>query len=92
MPSQDKKELQAFIGIINYLRQFSPSTADIFDKTRSVIKEDAYMKFYYETKPLYIETDSSEVELGAIQLQKEVAKVTTEMKHQTIAYSDPLHL
>ena len=28
-PCQDKKELQAFLGIINYLSKLTPSTADI---------------------------------------------------------------
>ena len=74
-PPKMKIELQAFLGIINYLGKFSPSTADIceslrkltsaktgwtwnatyqeiFDKARSIIKEDACMKFYNETKPL----------------------------------------
>ena len=74
--SKKQKELQAFLGIINYLRKISLRTADIcealrqltsvktewnwnaayqklFDKAKSIIKEDVCMKFYYETKPLY---------------------------------------
>ena len=75
MPSpQNKKELQAFLGIINYLGKFSPSTANVcdplqkltssravwmwnasyhalYDKTKSLIKDDACMKFCNETKP-----------------------------------------
>ena len=31
----------------------------IFDKAKSIIKEDACIKFYDETKPLYIETNAS---------------------------------
>ena len=31
----------------------------IFDKAKAIIKEDAHMKFYDETKALYIETDAS---------------------------------
>ena len=69
-PPKTKKELQAFLGIINYLSTFSPSTASIceslrqltssktewtwnatyqklFDKAKSIIKEDACMKLYY---------------------------------------------
>ena len=37
----------------------------IFDKANSTIKEDACMKFYDETKSLYIETDASGVGLEA---------------------------
>ena len=37
----------------------------IFDKAKSIIKEEACMKFYDETKPLNIETDASRVGLGA---------------------------
>ena len=36
-----------------------------FDKAKSIIKEDACMIFYDETKPLYIETDVSGVGLTA---------------------------
>ena len=86
-PPETKKELQTFLGIINYLGN-PPSTADIreslikltsartewtwnatcqkiFDKAKSVIKEDACVKFYDETKPCIIETDASGVGLGA---------------------------
>ena len=39
------------------------------DKAKATIKEDACIKFYDETEPLYIETDVSGVELGAALLQ-----------------------
>ena len=91
-PPKTKKELQAFLSIINYLGEFSPSIAEVcesprkltsakreftwnptyqkmFDKIKAIIKEDACMNFYYETKPLYIETDASGVGLGAALLQ-----------------------
>ena len=78
-PPNTKKELQAFLGIINYLGKFSPnkvvackplhnltsskavwtwnaSYQAIFDKTKLLIKVNACMKFYYENKPLYLET------------------------------------
>ena len=87
-----KKELQAFLGIINYLGKFSPDTADVCDplqkltlgkvtwtwnvsyqelfaKVKSLIKVDICMKFYNDTKPLYLETDASRVGLGAALLQ-----------------------
>ena len=42
---------------------------NMFDRAKAIIKEDACMKFYDETKPLYIETDASGVGLGAAFLQ-----------------------
>ena len=41
----------------------------IFDNAKSGIKEDACLKFYDETKQLYIETDVSGVGLGGTLLQ-----------------------
>ena len=79
MPApNNKKELQVFLGIINYLGKFSPGTADLcdplckltsskvtwtwnssyqplFNKAKLIIKSDICMKFYDETKPLYLE-------------------------------------
>ena len=91
-PSKTKKELQTFLGIINYLGKFSPSTADtcislrkltsaktewtwnatyqkMFKKAKAIIKEGTCVKFYDETKPQYIEMDSSGVRLGVTLLQ-----------------------
>ena len=89
---KNKKELQAFLGIINYLGKFSPGTTNVcdplckltsskvtwtwnasyqvlFNKAKSLPKVDMCMKFYDNTKPLYLETDASIVGLGAAQLQ-----------------------
>ena len=41
----------------------------MFNKANAILKEDACMKFYYETKLLYIETDASGVVLEAALLQ-----------------------
>ena len=41
----------------------------IFDEAKSIIKEDVSMKFYVETRPLYIETDVLGIGLGAALLQ-----------------------
>ena len=41
----------------------------VFEEEKAIIKENAYMKFYDETKPIYIETDASKVQLGAAILQ-----------------------
>ena len=78
---KNKRELQAFLGIINYLGKFSPGMAKVckplrkltssktawawnasyqqlFNKAKSLIKADVWMKFY-DTKPLYLEADAS---------------------------------
>ena len=91
-PPNNKKELQAFLGINNYLSKFSLSTADmcdplckltlskvtqtlnasyqsLFGRAKLLIKSDMYMKFYDDTKPLYLKTDASGVSLGAVLLQ-----------------------
>ena len=44
----------------------------MFEKVKSTIKEDVCMKFYDETKPLYVETDASGVGLGAPLLQTRI--------------------
>ena len=82
--TKNKKELQAFLCIINYLEKFSPGTADVYNplwkltsskvawtwnmlyqqlfaKAKSLIKESVCMKFYNDTKPLYLETDALEL-------------------------------
>ena len=58
-PPNSKKELKAFLGIINYLGKFSPSTADICEplrKVMSVITEwtwnATYQKICNKTKAL----------------------------------------
>ena len=80
-PPKTKKELQEFLCVINYLGKFSPRTGEVceslrklmsakaFEDAKAIIKEDACMKFYNETKPLYIGTDVSGVGLGAALLQ-----------------------
>ena len=92
LPPKNKKELQAFLQIINYFGKFSPSPANmceplrkltsgktlltwnasyrtLFNKVKSLIKDDVCKKFYDETKPLYLETDTSGIGLGAALLQ-----------------------
>ena len=91
-PPKTKIELQAFLGIINYIGKLSPRMAKVgeslrkltssktewtwktiyqmmFDKAKTIIKEDVCMKYYDETKLLYIETDASGFGLGAALLQ-----------------------
>ena len=93
MPApKNKKELQSFLGIINYLGKFSLDTAEVckplcklisskmmwtwnmsyqqlFNNVKSIIKADVCMKFYNDSKPLYLETDASADGLGAALLQ-----------------------
>ena len=45
------------------------SRSKMFQEAKAIIKEDACMKFYDETKPLYIETDVSGIGLGEALLQ-----------------------
>ena len=91
MPN-NKRELQASLGIINYLGKFSPGMVELCDplwkltlskavwtwnmsyqqlfmKVKSLIKVDVCMKFYEDTKLLYLETDASRVGMGAALLQ-----------------------
>ena len=48
---------------------WNASYKNIYDKTKSLIKADACMKFYDETKSLYLETDASGIGLSATLLQ-----------------------
>ena len=89
---KNKRELQAFLSIINYLGKFSPGMAEVckplqkltsskmtwtwnasyqqlFNKEKSLIKVEVCMKFYDDTKLLYLETDASRIGLRAALLQ-----------------------
>ena len=44
-------------------------TQKLVDKAKPIIKEDACMKCYDETQPLYLETDASGARLGAALIQ-----------------------
>ena len=50
-------------------RTWNATFHKLFDKAKSIIKEDACMKFYDETQPLQLETDASGLRLGAALLQ-----------------------
>ena len=93
MPApKNKKELQAFLGIIKHLNTFSLGTSEaweplmkltsskatwmwnasyqqLFNKAKSLLKVEMCMKFYDDTKPLYLKTDASGISLGAALLQ-----------------------
>ena len=89
---QNKRELHAFLGIINYLSKFSPDMLEVckplrkltsskemwmwdasyqqwFEKVKLLIKVEMCMKFYDDTKLLYLKTDASGIGLGAALLQ-----------------------
>ena len=48
---------------------WNASYQQLFDKAKSIMKADFCMKFYNDSKPLYLETDASGVSLGAALLQ-----------------------
>ena len=48
---------------------WNASYQQLFDKAKSLIKVKMCMKFYDDTKPLYLRTDVSGVGLGAALLQ-----------------------
>ena len=50
------------------------SYQNLFDKAETLIKEDACMKFYDETRPLYLETDRPRVglETGLLHIRNEM--------------------
>ena len=55
-PPKRMKELQSFLGIMNYLSYFSEATAEVckpIQKGNSLIKRNACMKFYDTMKALY---------------------------------------
>ena len=89
---KNKKELQAFLGIINYLSKFSLDMLEVceplrklmsskamwmwdasyhqwFKKAKLLIKAKMCMKFYDDTKLLYLATDASGIGLRAALLQ-----------------------
>ena len=48
---------------------WNASYQDLFDKVKSLIKDDICMKFYDEITSLCLETDASRIGLGATLLQ-----------------------
>ena len=106
-----KKELQAFLGIINYLGKFSPGTTDVcdplhkltsskvtwtwnasyqalFNKAKSPIKVDMCMKFYDDSKALYLEIDASRVGLWKHLFLNKVSVALLQMRIGTACQND----
>ena len=54
---------------VNVAWTWNRSYQEIYDRGKSVAKEDTCMKYYYVRKPLYLETDISGVGLGPTLLQ-----------------------
>ena len=61
-PPKTKKELQVFLGIINYLNKFSPSTADLCESQRQLTSSKTewtlnatYQKLFYKSKSIKTE-------------------------------------
>ena len=38
---------------------------DLYEKVKTIVKRDTYMKFYDEARPLYLETGVTGIRLGA---------------------------
>ena len=71
---------------------WNASYQQLFDKAKSLIKSQVCMKFYDDTKPLYLETDASRVSLGAALLQIHDNMTYQKGIHQTTQSSTQLHL
>ena len=42
---------------------------DLYEKEKTIVNKDVYMKFHDAAKPLYLETGASSISLGARLLQ-----------------------
>ena len=92
LPPKTKREMQSFLGKVNYLSKFSSLTAEvckplrrltsvnamwtlkrlyqeIYERAKSLVKEDMCMKYFDVRKPLYLETDAPGVVIGTTLLQ-----------------------
>ena len=88
------KELQSFLGMVNYLSRFLAFLSDLhaplqallkkgtefvwtsvhqhaFDQIKMHVSNDVKLQFYYASKPLYIEVDTSKKGIGAVMLQQD---------------------
>eukprot|EP00253_Pinus_taeda_P011476 PITA_11476 len=50
---RNRKELQAFLGKINFLRRFIPNLAELIRLLRNMLKKDAKVKWSLETKQAF---------------------------------------
>lgn len=92
-PPTTVKELQSFLGVVNYLSRFSPHISELTAPLRPLLKKEnqfawypshqqafnslkaelsstRILKYFDETKPLFLEVDASGRGLGAALLQK----------------------
>ena len=80
------KELQSFLGTVNYLSRFLAFLSDLHVPLQSLLIKDTEfiwmpvhqqafdqlkLKFYDASKPLYIEVDTSKKGIGAVMLQED---------------------
>ena len=68
---------------------WNASYQSLFAKAKLLIKADVCMKFYDDSKPLYLETDASGVCLGAALLQMCEGKIARKTQCKTIPYCIP---
>ena len=56
---------------------------ELYEKAKTIIKDDVCIKFYNKYEPLYLETDASGAKYGAGLLQE--FEVSTRQAHDNIA-------
>ena len=68
----DRKELQAFLGLANYLSRFTPHLATLSAPLRrkKTVSSSEVLRYYDSAKPLKIQVDASQRGLGAALLQE----------------------
>ena len=71
---------------------WNASYQQLFDKAKLLIKAEMYMKFYDDTKPLYLKTDASGIALEAALLQLRDNMNCPKTLHQTTLSFAQLHL
>ena len=93
-PPENFQDLQSFLGLVNYLNQFSPALADLTAALRALCKKDTIKKeittapvlqHFDQSKTSTIQSDASKKGLGAGLLQDDkpviyVSRTPTETK------------
>ena len=71
---------------------WNASSQQLFDKAKSLIKAEMCMKFYDDTKPLYLETDVSGIGLEQQYYNLGTTWAARKTVHQTTLSFAQLHL